>query len=222
MKKLISLIMCLVLCFTFIVSCEKEEEPLDLSSGASSTEDSTVAEESSSYKGIELDSGYMAPFQPHYYYTTASYPCNPTYLKYGAFVMDNVDELNAELELFSVDASIDSMPYITEEAFNTHYVFLLINYVGEVKNNPTRLIGYRDIFETERGYAIYADLTIDVAYIGIGPDGMAYHGITDNSGLIGDYGSTKTCRFLLVPKGELSKEPVDGELIVYNTVYPIG
>ena len=228
MKKLISLILCLLLCFTFIVSCEKEEEPTSsVSNSVPSSSSSTEGEpkEQSTYKGIEPDGKVlMAPNQPHYYYMTPLFACSGTNIKGGNFIIDDLEELESEFSRLGVElgTSFESF-YITEKVFETHYILLLINYDLSVKSNPAKTIGYRDAFKMNGKYAVYADvLAPTTGYIGMDNDGMALYSIMDNSGVIFPETTERTgsCRLLFVPKGDIEGELFDGDLLVYYTVYP--
>ena len=228
MKRILSLILALIFCLSFIVSCTKENvssstETSSPTETSSSTlgEDESLPDEQESYKGIEPDEKVlMAPNQPHYYYMTPQYSCLTPYISIGAFVMDDFEELQDEFSRLGVDTTqrpLDSV-FVTETVFETHYVFLLINYDLSVKGNPAKTIGYRDAFKVDDKYAIFADVLAYSEGARLDFDGMATYTIIDNSFLITPQGTS--CRLLLIPKEELSSAPFDGDLLVYYTIYP--
>ena len=178
MKRILSLILALLLCCGFIVSCEKEEAPLESeSSSSSSTESSSSSSESSSSSSVESSSSSSTESSSSSSESSSSAIDNsqkqpeilnnvtPEYFNaYTAYI--NFYRFNVEEGVTIVSTYEEYLKYlflmpnetfegITEETFESNFV-VLINYVeGYIRDLD---IYYNNFQKVENSYFLTCNL----------------------------------------------------------------
>ena len=213
MKKFLSLLLALLLCLSFIVSCEKEEAPS--TSEPSSASDVSSSSEPSSSEPSNEDLGLLDRK------TEAKY--------YGVITKDNSDNATGPSNVHMVyDAqelqekisSITGKAFqgdnISEISFENNYVFIL-----EVSNYyMCRPLGFRDITKTEDGYLLIMDvLRYNDSYSVNYTTGEASYGmVTPEGGFPRPKG---ICYAIIIPKSEFEEQPSTYDIEIQKVVYDV-
>ena len=196
MKRFLSLLLALLLCFGFVVSCEKEEEPSSSSSQSSSSE-------SSSSENLGL---IVSQMNVDYYYRTDTYilPSEKSTGQSNIHMVYDREELLEKVEsLLDEPLTLNnhmSVLSITDQMFEENYVFVIEEY-----DRPylTPLMGYRNVTKTEDGYILIMDM-------------IKYTNIADESI---NKPSNDYCYALVIPKSEFEAQPSAYEIQIKRVVY---
>ncbi len=124
MKKLISLILCLLLCFTFIVSCEKEEEP---------TSEQSFSTQGSSYI-VDYDKDGVFPVfkRPEAEYSFYNVKIKENLeRKFDYFDRIIINDYSSFLNFLSSNTNAASLSKITEQTFIESFVIAV--YRGDLR-----------------------------------------------------------------------------------------
>ena len=119
MKRILSLILALLLCCGFIVSCEKEESPLESESSSSSSDMPSSSSEPSSSEKPSSNTGLTSNKNEKYYEVVYASPRsiqNDTDYANKIFLLKNEDELKRSISLDKLNGK-----YVTE-IFDDNYV----------------------------------------------------------------------------------------------------
>ena len=225
MKRFLSLLLALLLCLSFIVSCEKEEAPsssLNSSSESSSNIPSSSGEPSSSSESSssELPSNDAHSWlittrsRSKYYYHTPAF--ETFFTNRDVQIPESLEELLGLLRALNGE-STSAPEYIDENVFTSHYVILLVNY-GVADSSS--IMGYRDVTKTDDGYVIVMDTKNICDGIYLSETGFAgsMYEVNDES-LSPDENVTGTYRIVLIPKSEFDTPPTAENIQIHNVIY---
>ena len=209
MKRLLALILSLILCFSLLVSCNKEKEQSS-SSSSSGEESTTIKEELINECGEIVE---------RYYYRSPSYKILNEYYKDSLPTIHMVyDKEGLEKKLQDLGAIIDEPHLITEKIFENNYVFV----VEECKPRDymRMLMGYKDIVRTEDGYVLSMDMVQYYETQYINEAGEVTYGYTTpepSSEMEKSY--FRLCYAIVIPKSEFETEPSEFDIVIQPVVH---
>ena len=158
MKRILSLILALILCLSFIVSCEKEETPLSSESGSRGS--NTDSENASAERELIEKSQVSYYYSRHYSFWGAA--------ETKITVVNDMNELLQELEILNKDTL--ALGSFDEEIFETHYVIVAVN------EGYGALMGYHDFRVENDSYILTASRFSKYGHLYLGDDGMGDFG----------------------------------------------
>ena len=195
MKRFLSLLLALLFCLSFIVSCEKEEAP---STSESSSRGSSTDPENSSVERELIEKNQVS------YYYSKHYSFWGTAESKTSMVND-MSELLCELEVLNKDTF--ALGDFDEKIFATHYVIVVVN------KRYGALIGYHDFRIENDSYILTASRFSEYGTLYLGDDGMgAFGGVpapeAEESIIEAQGKSLIDVEVVAIPKSELD-EPLD-------------
>ena len=194
MKRILSLILALLLCCGFIVSCEKEEVPLS-------------GEESVGVKLGEASVNY-------YYHRGRKREISNGELEEKICLVESRPELFSCISEMGLSASADyDLTEITPQVFESSYVLVVLQRVGGAGSSEERL-GYRDLELKENGLMLVLDVccTVSGRYF-LGSDGKVnYDDMAEPDAELegvagqGGGGAVVACDIVVIPKTSIDYE----------------
>ena len=204
MKKLISLILCLLLCFTFIVSCENEEAPSSSSSSSSSEEES-----------VNLITNEA---EVNYYYTI-KFPL-ASGKSSSVYMVENNDELSAKLSELEATPDRNYTFPIKEALYQTCYVFVISNSEPQKYWQQT-FLGFRDITKTENGYTLISDYLNRCIDVSVDDNGNPGYSLEEPEPGIGTSGEAYGY-IVVIPRTEFETPPSEFDIEIARVEYNMG
>ena len=191
MKRILSLILALIFCLSFIVSCEKEE----ISSSSEQTDEN---------KGL-----VMTESRVRYYYHSPLYETDNT--EQEVQMAENLKDLTERVLALNPNAIVPGVVRL-ERRLERFYVFILVNV------DNTDLMGYRNVSKTNDGYAIIKDVRHYCDSFAIGEGGLAGYEYLNNEKT--EYVKTAAgYRILLIPKSEFDIPPTAENIQFHEVTY---
>ena len=194
MKRLLSLILALLFCLSFIVSCEKEEAP---SSSSSEKTDENL--------GLIMTEGKV-DYYPHISYEVKNLATSQIKMALSK------EELSSILQGFGINAEI-GVEKIPSQNFENCYIFVLANkYVNPLK-------GYRSVAKTDEGYLIIADRYFLYDGYSISEDGKRIYELAVPIDGYNNEQRYNACDVLIIPKSEFDTPPTAESIQIHNVIY---
>ena len=209
MKKFLSLLLALLFCLSFIVSCEKEEAP-STSSSSEPPSSSIDIPSSSESEGLIID-GTVA----EYYYKSQEFKLREGREKSNIYLATDKEHL---LEIFETLTDEPVNDFMREECYEDNYIFV-IEECGE-RGIWSELLGCRDLTKTEDGYYLVRDILRDNNHYWLNEDGEAVYGqILPEPPELYTLKAPYVCYAIVIPRSEFEEEPSAYDIKIKQVIY---